>query len=170
MLSIGGIFAYNVNGMTLFTKKYSENVPTDLFSKFKSNLGGELIIVDKKLVAYKQINDLVICVIAYDSEQNEIQIYEVLTNLIEALNLSLGKHQLDQVAVSDYFDFIAIAINEMIFEGIVLETDPQTIASRVSKRPSQAVSELSEIRTGGQSVSQAFSRVKEGFFEKYLLK
>ena len=168
--SVGALLAYSVNGQPLFTKKYHDTGLTDVFPKIKANLAGELIIIDRKLVIFKQINDVVLCLVAFDDEQNELQLYETLNNLVEALSLSLGKHQLDQVSIGEYFDFIAIAINEMIFDGIVMETDPQVIASRVSKRPSQAVSELTEIRTGEQSISQAFNRAKESFFEKYLLK
>eukprot|EP00835_Amoeboradix_gromovi_P002288 NODE_126_length_18761_cov_0.476262.p8 type:complete len:174 gc:universal NODE_126_length_18761_cov_0.476262:2339-2860(+) len=168
--SVGAILAYNVNGQPLFLKKYFTEGPTDIYPKIKSNLSAELIIVENKLVIFKQINDVVICLVAFSDDQNEMQLYEVLINLVEAISLALGKHQLDQLAVSEYYDFIAITINEMIFEGIVMETDPHTIAARVSKRPSQAVSELSEIRTGEQSISQAFTRAKESFFEKYLLK
>eukprot|EP00834_Sanchytrium_tribonematis_P008113 NODE_862_length_3437_cov_1.143499.p4 type:complete len:174 gc:universal NODE_862_length_3437_cov_1.143499:836-315(-) len=168
--SVGAILAYNVNGQALFAKKYTPDIPVDIFNKIKTNLTGELILLDQKLIIYKQVNDIVVCLVSYDNDQNELQLYEVLTNLIEAMSLALGKHQLDQVSISEYFDFIAIAINEMIFDGIIMETDAQTVAARVSKRPSQAVSELTEIRTGEQSISQAFNRAKESFFEKYLLK
>jgi coatomer subunit zeta len=38
------------------------------------------------------------------------------------------------------YDLVSLAIDEIIDDGIVLETDPVTVASRVSKPPVQDVS------------------------------
>ena len=54
-------------------------------------------------------------------------------------------------------DLVLLAIDEVVDRGLVLETEPQVVASRVSMRGADG-----EVPSGGeQTLSQAFANAKE---------
>jgi hypothetical protein len=72
--------------------------------------------------------------------------------------------------VVENYDLVSLAIDEIIDDGIVLETDPVTVATRVSKPPVQDVSmkgiDLSEqgLLNGWEASKRfAMDRLRQGF-------
>jgi coatomer subunit zeta len=72
--------------------------------------------------------------------------------------------------VVENYDLVSLAIDEIIDDGIVLETDPVTVVTRVSKPPVQDVSmkgiDLSEqgLLNGWEASKRfAMDRLRQGF-------
>lgn len=59
---------------------------------------------------------------------------------------------MDKRTIIENYDLVALAIDEIIDDGIILETDPTIIIQRVSKAPNQDVN-LSRIDLSEQGVS-----------------
>jgi hypothetical protein len=51
----------------------------------------------------------------------------------------------DKRTIVENYDLVSLAIDEIIDDGIVLETDPVIVASRVSKPPVQDISSVQGI-------------------------
>ena len=52
------------------------------------------------------------------------------------------------------YDLVALAIDEIVDDGIVLETDPVVVASRVSKPPQQDMVNVKEIDLSEQGLNK----------------
>lgn len=114
------------------TLKSQETFESNLFAKtYKSK--SNIIIFDDQIVVYKAISDVVIYIIG-SLQENEAMLYQVLTGLTEALEIVL-KDAVDKKSISENYDYVALAIDETLDDGIILETDGNAIASRVTKRP-----------------------------------
>lgn len=50
-----------------------------------------------------------------------------------------GRNSTDKRTVIENYDLVSLAIDEIVDDGIILETDPVIVAQRVSKPPSQDV-------------------------------
>ncbi|KAI9219614.1 Longin-like domain-containing protein [Blastocladiella britannica] len=137
-----------------------------LWDKTRKALQSEIILFDNHVVVYKVAADCVFYVVG-SLEENEVMLLSALTTVIESLNLVLLKYQsTDKRTLLDHFDLVALALDECIDQGVMLETDPGLIASRVSKR----ASEMADISLGDpQSISNALSKAKESFFAGVLL-
>jgi hypothetical protein len=49
----------------------------------------------------------------------------------------LLKNSTDKCTIIENYDLVALAIDEIFDDGIILETDPMVVASRVSRAPAQ---------------------------------
>lgn len=67
-------------------------------------------------------------------QENEILLYNVVLALRDSLSILL-KNSTDKRTIIENYDLVSLAIDEIVDDGIVLETDPAAIASRVSKPP-----------------------------------
>lgn len=77
---------------------------------------------------------------------------------------------MDKRTVVENYDLVSLAIDEIVDDGIILETDPVTVASRVSKPPQQDVSmkgiDLSEqglLNAWEFAKSKGIERIRSGF-------
>ncbi|KAJ3349747.1 Diphthamide biosynthesis protein 2 [Allomyces javanicus] len=137
-----------------------------LWEKTRKLLSNEIILFDNHVVVYKGMADVMLFVVG-SLEENELMLSSVLNTLYEAINLVLLKYQTEKRTIIENMDLVALAIDECIDNGIVIETDPGTIASRVSKRPS----ELADISFNDpNSISGAMNKVRDSFFAGILLK
>ncbi|CAL9728744.1 coatomer subunit zeta [Monosporozyma unispora] len=93
----------------------------------------EIMLFENKLVLYKEYIDLTIYLIG-DVNENEIVLQTAFSALKNSLELIL-KNGIDKKNVQEHYDMVLLTIDEIVDNGIILETDPQTIASRVSKPP-----------------------------------
>ena len=73
------------------------------------------------------------------TEENEILLYNVLLALRDSLHL-LFKASVDKRTIVENYDLVALAVDEIVDDGVVLETDPTIIVQRCSKAPAQDVS------------------------------
>lgn len=83
--------------------------------------------------------DLIVYLIA-PSEENELMLSSALNGFIDGISLLL-RHQLEKTSVIENLDMVLLALDESIDDGIILETDSNAIASRVS-RPKADTNEI----------------------------
>ncbi|BFZ58687.1 Golgi-to-ER vesicle coat component [Savitreella phatthalungensis] len=98
---------------------------------------GDVMVVDGKVVCYKSSVD--ICVYGVGGsvgveEFNEVMLYNGVVTVKEAMEVVL-KGSVDKRALLDNYDVLAIVVDEVVDAGIILETDPITVATRVSRQP-----------------------------------
>ena len=78
------------------------------------------------------------------------------------------RRNLDKRTIIENYDLVSLAIDEIVDDGIILETDPVVVASRVSKPPAQDVTvkniDLSEqgLMNALDLGSKIWDRVKKG--------
>ena len=65
-------------------------------------------------------------------------LYSVILALRDSLHL-LFRAQVDKRTLLENYDLVSLAVDEIIDDGIILETDPTIIVQRVSKAPTQDV-------------------------------
>ncbi|GAA5967888.1 hypothetical protein JCM11641_005800 [Rhodosporidiobolus odoratus] len=119
---------------------------------------GDILLLDNHLVLYKQSLDLTFFFIGPAAE-NELMLHTALIAFYDAVALLL-RHQVEKRSILENLDLVVLALDETVDDGIVLETDPIAIASRVSRpRPDAAVN-LADIQLNEQSIMQAFTTVR----------
>ncbi|KAF3941610.1 hypothetical protein ABW19_dt0208810 [Dactylella cylindrospora] len=114
------------------TIKEQKAFESGLFSK-TAKQSNDIILYDNRIVVYKQESDVTLFVIGSLSE-NEILLYNVVLALRESLSILL-KNTTDKRTIIENYDLVSLAIDEIVDDGIVLETDPAAVAARVSKPP-----------------------------------
>ncbi|KXN71414.1 putative zeta-coat protein [Conidiobolus coronatus NRRL 28638] len=172
LYSINAVLILDSEGQRILTKYYTRNpnsyvtkaYPTvkeqkkferGLFEKTSRGKGTEIILYDGNVIVYKSTPELFVYFVG-TVEENEIMLQAALTGFYEALS-TLVKHQLDKRAILETIDCVAIALDECIDDGIILEVDSEKILSRVSKR----TLELSEMPLNEQTLSFAYKSLKE---------
>ncbi|KAL1921459.1 uncharacterized protein VTP21DRAFT_11175 [Calcarisporiella thermophila] len=124
-----------------------------LFDKTKRS-SAEIILFDNHIVLYRNNIDVFFYVIG-SFDENELIIASALNTFYEAVSLLLN-HQLDKRSILDNLDLVLLALDETVDDGIILETDPNYIVSRVSK-PSDTV----DIPLSEQTLMQAVQTARE---------
>ncbi|EIM83054.1 coatomer protein [Stereum hirsutum FP-91666 SS1] len=125
-----------------------------LFQKTKK-AGGEIILYEGHLAVYKHSLDLIFYMIGGSSE-NELMLHSALVAFSEAAHMLL-RNQVEKRAVLENLDLLVLCLDETIDDGIIVETDSTTIASRVS-RPR---ADTTEIVINEQTLMNAYSTLKE---------
>lgn len=76
----------------------------------------------------------------------------------------LHRNSVDKRTIIENYDLVSLAIDEIIDDGIVLETDPVVIASRVSKPPQQDISAVRGFDLSEEGLQKAweFGKFKLG--------
>jgi len=89
----------------------------------------DVIQVDNAVVVYKLVNDIILCVVG-SSFENELILHSVLSCLDESLQ-SLLKGQVSKKTLVENLDLLLLAVDEIIDEGLILETDSNLVVQRV---------------------------------------
>jgi hypothetical protein len=87
------------------------------------------MLLDNVVLVYKVINDLIFYV-AGTSSENELILQAVLQALDETLS-NLLKNQVSKKSVVENLDLLLLSIDEIVDDGLVLETDSQIVVGRV---------------------------------------
>lgn len=98
----------------------------------------DILLYDGRIVLYKMESDVMLYVVG-GADENEILLYSVILALRDSLHL-LFRSQVDKRTIVENYDLVSLAVDEIIDDGIILETDPTIIVQRVSKAPAQDVS------------------------------
>ncbi|CAO1617380.1 unnamed protein product [Sympodiomycopsis kandeliae] len=123
----------------------------------------EIQLLDSNLLLSKSSIDVHLVVVA-PAEENELMVSSVLSNLWEAIGMLLAGQGIEKRSLLENLDLITLAVDEAIDDGIILETDPATIASRVSRpRP-----DATEIQINEQTIMSAYSSLKERVAQRIL--
>jgi hypothetical protein len=143
----------NVSGQSNYEKS--------VFAKTsRTNARGEpeITMFDEVVVCYKALGDLMFYVTGTQDE-NELILHQVLVAFYESISLLL-RGAVEKKTVLENLDLVLIAMDEIVDGGLILETDPATVASRVAMRGADTEVPLTEQVTV-QSFSQAFASAKE---------
>lgn len=116
----------------VFDVKKQRKFEKELFAKTHKQ-DSEILLFDDHLVLYKEYIDVTLCLVA-SLEENEIVLQQVFSAFKGSLDLILNSG-IDKKNIQENYDMVVLAIDEMIDNCVVLETDPSTIAARVSKPP-----------------------------------
>ncbi|KAB8345994.1 hypothetical protein FH972_023046 [Carpinus fangiana] len=95
----------------------------------------DVILYDNRVVVFKMESDVMLYVVG-SADENEILLYNALLALRDSLNILL-KSSTDKRTIIENYDLVSLAIDEIVDDGIILETDPVVVASRVSRPPAQ---------------------------------
>ena len=109
-------------------------------------------MLENMTVVYKSNLDLFYYVVGSTS-QNEIMLVSVLNCLFESLNQILRKN-MEKKFMLENLDSVFLAVDEICDNGILLETDANQIAQRVSLRDS-------EVPLGEQSVMDVVKSARD---------
>lgn len=109
-----------------------------VFEKTK-RASGDIILFDSHLILFKASLDVIFYVVG-PAEENELMLNGVLNAFYDATSM-LVRHQVEKRAILENLDLVTLALDESVDDGIILETDSTTIASRVS-RPRPDVNEI----------------------------
>ncbi|PVU87928.1 hypothetical protein BB561_006122 [Smittium simulii] len=119
----------------------------------------EILLFEGSLVLFQKAGDLTFCLVGKHDE-NEILLSSILEGFIESLEILL-RQNVDKRSVLDALDIVLLALDETIDDGVVLETDAEIIASRVSKRSDTADMNLTMLKD--QTLLEAYKQAKEKF-------
>ncbi|KAJ7286839.1 coatomer protein [Mycena rebaudengoi] len=136
------------------TLKEQKAFEKGLWQKTKK-AGGDVILYDSHLAVYKHSLDVIIYFIAGPSE-NELMISMALNNFVDALSLLL-RNQIEKRGLLENLDLVLLCLDETIDDGIIVDTDPAALASRVSKPRADAT----DIVINEQTIMNAYQTVKE---------
>ncbi|KAI0483187.1 snare-like protein [Xylariaceae sp. FL0804] len=110
----------------------------------------DIILYDNKICLFKMESDVMMYVVG-GVDENEVLLYNVILAMRDSLHL-LFKQSVDKRTIIENYDLVSLAIDEIVDDGIILETDPTIITYRVSKAPTQDVN-LSRIDLSEQGVN-----------------
>ncbi|KAF1919316.1 Longin-like domain-containing protein [Ampelomyces quisqualis] len=124
----------------------------------------DIILYDQKVVVFKMESDVMLYVVGA-AEENEVLLYSVVLALRDSLNILL-KNSVDKRTVIENYDLVSLAVDELVDDGIILETDPVMVASRVSRPPAQDMSSMKNIELSEQGFLNAWEFGKRQLAER----
>ncbi|CAN8099392.1 unnamed protein product [Discula destructiva] len=98
---------------------------------------GDILLFDGRIVLYKSESDVMLYLVG-SVEENEVLLYNAILALRDSLHL-LFKASVDKRTIIESYDLVSLAVDEIVDDGIILETDPTIIVQRVSKAPTADV-------------------------------
>lgn len=126
----------------------------------------EVTMFDDYVVVFKALGDLIFYVTGSVSE-NELVLYAALQALFESVSLLL-RGQLDKKTALENLDLLLLCVDEVVDAGLILETDPQTVASRVAMRGADSDGGMGggagaggAVGSAEQTLSQALGTARE---------
>ncbi|CAK7242991.1 MAG: Golgi-to-ER vesicle coat component [Sporothrix thermara] len=97
----------------------------------------DILLYDNHIVLYKAESDVTMYVVG-SPDENEVLLYNVILTIRDSLHLLL-KQSIDKRTLVECYDILALAMDEIIDDGVILETDPSIVVTRVSKAPTNDV-------------------------------
>ncbi|KAL6553298.1 Coatomer subunit zeta-2 [Orobanche gracilis] len=163
---VKNILLLDSEGKRIAVKYYSDDWPSNnakeafekaVFTKTqKTNARSEadIAMFENNVVVYKFVQDLHFYITGGENE-NEVILSTVLQGFFDAVDILL-RGNVDRREALENLDLILLCIDEIIDGGIVLETDANTIASKVASHSVDSGAPLSE-----QTLSQALATARE---------
>eukprot|EP01006_Ploeotia_vitrea_P046291 TRINITY_DN67015_c0_g1_i1.p1 TRINITY_DN67015_c0_g1~~TRINITY_DN67015_c0_g1_i1.p1 ORF type:complete len:198 (-),score=120.30 TRINITY_DN67015_c0_g1_i1:79-627(-) len=144
-------------------QKKQAKLESDIFKKThraNARVDAEVLLFDKYVCLYKFTADVYYYVIS-GTDANELIVLSVLNCLEESVS-NLLRGQVDKRTVVDNLDYLLLAIDEIIDDGLILETDSTLVTNRVTMKGAEKDVPLSE-----QSFSQALQSAKDQFVQSF---
>mmetsp|Transcript_8127 Transcript_8127/g.28567 ORF Transcript_8127/g.28567 Transcript_8127/m.28567 type:complete len:179 (-) Transcript_8127:933-1469(-) len=163
---VKNILLLDSEGHRVAVKYYGQDAPTtaqqqafekSIFTKTqRTNARGEpeIILFDNTICVYKVIADLHFFVTG-SADDNELILVSVLNAFVEAVVMLL-RNNVEKKTVLENLDLVLLTVDELCDGGIIMETEPATIAGRVSMRGADQDVPITE-----QTFSQALASAKE---------
>ncbi|CAD6504387.1 BgTH12-06117 [Blumeria graminis f. sp. triticale] len=131
-------------------------------SEKTSKQTADITLYENHVVLYKSESDVMIYVVG-STEENEIMLYNVILALRDSLHLTF-KQSVDKRTIIENYDLVSLTIDEIVDDGIILETDPTIITQRVSRAPTQDIPQLKGIDLSEQGMNNLaqFGKAKLG--------
>lgn len=120
-----------------------------------------VVMFDGYIVVYKFVEDLHFFVTGGD-EENELILASVLQGFSDAVDILLRKI-VDKRTALENLDLIFLCLDEVVDGGIVLETDANVIAEKVSGHGLEGSGSFTE-----QTVTQALATARQHFMRSLL--
>ncbi|KAF2213757.1 hypothetical protein CERZMDRAFT_67185 [Cercospora zeae-maydis SCOH1-5] len=124
----------------------------------------DVILYDNRVVVFKNEADVMLYVVG-GSDENEIMLYNVVLALRDSLNILL-KNSVDKRTLIENYDLASLAIDEIVDDGIILETDPVIIASRVSRPPVQDIPNMQGLDLSEEGLLKIYQFGKQKLGER----
>lgn len=133
-----GVFSADNNSRIENDRKITDKFETlekqksfekELFTRI-NKIHQDVVLYDNQLVTYKQVNNVIIVIIANNNE-NECLLFSVVSSIFEVLN-SLLENYIDKSAILQKYDIICLIIDEVVDNGIIIETNTDVIISRIT--------------------------------------
>jgi len=163
--SEGGRIAVNYFSQTkLVDMKAQEAFEKRLFSKTSKGSvksDAEIILFENFVAVYKCVSDAYFYVIA-EAGENELLVLSVLQALEETMS-NLLREQVNKCTLIENLDLLLLAIDEIVDDGNIVETD----SSQVTNRVAQKGSDKPDGPQGDQTLQQAMSSAKDQFFKSF---
>jgi coatomer subunit zeta len=142
----------------------------------------DVILYDNRVVVFKMESDVMMYVVG-GAEENEIMLYNVILALRDSLNILLKcvpvhmfyeviiaadicRNSVDKRTLIENYDLASLCIDEIVDDGIILETDPVIIASRVSRPPAQDVPNMQGIDLSEEGLLKIYQFGKQKLGER----
>ncbi|XP_059085911.1 coatomer subunit zeta-1-like isoform X2 [Tigriopus californicus] len=161
LYAIKGIAILDNDGRRILANYYDADVfpgikeqkafEKSLFAK-TAKANGEIIMLDGLTCLYRSNVDLFFYVMG-SVHENELLLMSVLNCVYDTVSQILRKN-VEKRSLFDHLDIIMLALDEICDGGIILESDPNAVVSRVALR-------TDDIPLGEQTVAQVFQSAKE---------
>ncbi|KAA8908667.1 Longin-like domain-containing protein [Sphaerosporella brunnea] len=123
----------------------------------------DIILYDNHVVVFRAEGDVVLYVVG-GLDENEMMLWQVILGLRDTLQILL-KNSVDKRTIIENYDQVALAIEEIVDDGVILETDASAIVQRVSRPPQQDV-QLSNIDLSEKGLLNAWEFGKKQLAER----
>ncbi|CEO97287.1 Coatomer subunit zeta [Plasmodiophora brassicae] len=121
---------------------------------------GEVVMFDQYVTVFKFYGDAFVYVIGA-ADENELVLHHVLVCLEESLT-SLLRVPIDRQPLIDNLDVLLLTIDEILDDGIILETDSVLVVDGVAMKGADRDAPIAE-----QSLAQAFQTARETFAKTF---
>jgi len=142
------------------SRKAQEEFEKKMFEK-TSKSASEVVLFGNYLVLYQASADVIFYVVG-PQDENELLLLNVLNTFKDAIDLLL-RSQVDKRTLLENLDYVLLTIDELVDNGIFLESDPNEIQKRVSLKGAEEETPLTE-----QTLSEAWKTAKEQITKSFL--
>ncbi|ESL08943.1 coatomer zeta subunit [Trypanosoma rangeli SC58] len=95
------------------------------------SMDGDIMIHGGHTILLQVCDDITFIVVGDDNE-NELVLHSVLRGLVDALRQELNVLDLNLRSLLDKYDAVVLTVDELVDEGIILETNPNSICQDVA--------------------------------------
>lgn len=171
---IKGLFILDKEGKRLLSKYYSNDLKSNLSkqlnleesvssktikSKIQPTGDIDIIMIESYNIVYQNVQDVYFFVVGAGYE-NELVLSEVLSGFIDGL-LMLFRNQLNKRTFLENFDLIVLSLDEVLEDGIIIETDATAIAQKVAAVESGTDTAVE----GAETFTQVFKSARDQLSE-----
>lgn len=138
MKTIKGIIILNLEGKRLMGKCYDDKINSPAFDKTIYNKTknhkkrDDIFVLDSAMILHRHVTDLHVYIVGQRAE-NPLILDKVLHCLVEVITTIMNRN-IEQQSFMNNLDQIILAFDEIVDDGIILETNPDNVLHRVCLR------------------------------------